>query len=148
MSAEEGKPAGGSAKELERLRDILYGEQARTTENRLADLEARLEKARGELSTSFRKEHKTLQNALEKQIKNLSQQGDANQVKAAECLDAVRLELTTDFTNRLNDQATQLLELRQQLAEISTALEENKVSRRDLGAILIEMGQRVLGEET
>ena len=49
MSAEEAKPTGSSVKELERFRDILYGEQARATEDRLGDLEKRLEKVRSEL---------------------------------------------------------------------------------------------------
>lgn len=147
MSAEETKPAGSSVKELERLRDILYGEQARATEDRLGDLEKRLEKVRSELNALFRKEHKSLQTALEKQINTLNKQLDEHEVEASERLENTRSELTNDFTNRLNDQATQLRELRQQLVEISAALEESKVSRSDLGALLIEMGQRILGEE-
>ena len=147
MSAEEAKPTAGSAKELERLRDILYGEQARATEDRLGDLETRIEKVRNELKTSFRKEHKTLQTALEKQINTLNKQLDQHEIEASERLDNTRLELTNDFTNRLNDQAAQLRELRQQLVEISAALEESKVSRHDLGAMFIEMGQRILGDE-
>jgi flagellar biosynthesis GTPase FlhF len=147
MSAEESKPIGGSAKELERLRDILYGEQARATEDRLGDLEARLEKTRSELNAMFRKEHKALETSLEKQLSELSKHQAAHEVEAAERLDTTRLELSTDFTNRLNDQAAQLRELRQQLVEISAALEESKVSRSDLGAMLIEMGQRILGAE-
>lgn len=147
MGAEEAKPTGSSVKELERLRDILYGEQARATEDRLGDLEKRLEKVRSDLNALFRKEHKSLQTSLEKQISNLSKQLDEHEIEASERLEHTRSELTDDFTNRLNDQAAQLRELRQQLVEISAALEESKVSRSDLGAMLIEMGQRILGEE-
>lgn len=147
MSAEEVKPTGSSVKELERLRDILYGEQARATEDRLGDLEKRLEKVRSELNALFRKEHKSLQTSLEKQINALNKQFDEHEVEASERLENTRSELTNDFTNRLNDQATQLRELRQQLVEVSAALEESKVSCSDLGALLIEMGQRILGEE-
>ena len=52
LSAEEAKPTSGSVKELERLRDILYGEQARATEDRLGDLEKRLEKVRSQRQLS------------------------------------------------------------------------------------------------
>jgi septal ring factor EnvC (AmiA/AmiB activator) len=147
MSTEEAKPTAGSAKELERLRDILYGEQARATEDRLGDLEKRVEKVRSELNSLFRKEQKNLQTSLEKQINALSKQLDEHQTDAAERLENTRSELNNDFTKRINDQAAQLRELRQQLVEISAALEESKVSRSDLGAVLIEMGQRILGEE-
>ncbi len=147
MSAEEAKPTGSSVKELERLRDILYGEQARATEDRLGDLEKRLEKVRSDLNALFRKEHKSLQTSFEKQISNLSKQLEEHEVEASERLENTRSELAGDFTNRHNDQAAQLRELRQQLVEISAALEESKVSRSDLGAMLIEMGQRILGEE-
>ncbi|MBT3391095.1 MAG: hypothetical protein HN413_11875 [Chloroflexi bacterium] len=41
MTAETSKPGAASPNELERLRDILYGEQARVTEDRLAGLETR-----------------------------------------------------------------------------------------------------------
>jgi septal ring factor EnvC (AmiA/AmiB activator) len=147
MSTEDAKPTAGSAKELERLRDILYGEQARATEDRLGDLEKRLEKVRTELNSLFRKEHKNLQTSLEKQINALNKQLDEHEITAAERLENTRSELNNDFTKRQNDQATQLRELRQQLVEISAALEDSKVSRSDLGAMLIEMGQRILGEE-
>ena len=147
MSQEETKPQAGSAKELERLRDILYGEQARATEDRLGDLETRLEKVRNELQSLFRKENKALESSLEKQLNQLTKNLDMHKTESAEKLDATRLELTTDFKNRHNDQASQLRELRQQLVEISAALEESKVSRSDLGAMLIEMGKRILDEE-
>ena len=147
MSSEEAKSTTGSAKELERLRDILYGEQARATEDRLGSLENRLEKVRSELNALFRKEHKALQTSLEKEINTLGKQLDEHEAAAAERLENARSELTNDFTNRLNDQAAQLRELRQQLVEISAALEESKVSRSDLGVMLVEMGQRILGEK-
>ena len=147
MNTEEAKTTAGSAKELERLRDILYGEQARATEDRLGDLENRLEKVRNELNSLFHKEHKNLQTSLEKQISALSKQLDEHAIEAAERLENTRSELNNDFTKRHNDQAAQLRELRQQLVEISAALEDSKVSRSDLGAVLIEMGQRILGEE-
>jgi methyl-accepting chemotaxis protein len=129
------------------LRDILYGEQARATEDRLGDLETRLEKVRNELQALFRKENKTLETSLEKQINQLGKNLDTHKTESAEQLDTTRLELSTDFKNRHNDQAAQLRELRQQLVEISAALEESKVSRSDLGAMLIEMGKRILDEE-
>lgn len=43
MTEATSKPTTTSPNELERLRDILYGEQARVTEDRLKALEARAE---------------------------------------------------------------------------------------------------------
>jgi flagellar hook-associated protein FlgK len=147
MSNEEAKPTGSSVKELERLRDILYGEQARATEDRIGSLENQLEKVRSDLHSLIRKENKNLQSSLEKQIQTLSKQLDDFTVESSERLENTRTELSTDFSKRFNDQSAQLRELRQQLVEISAALEESKVSRSDLGAMLIEMGQRILGED-
>ncbi len=50
MTAELSNPVQSSSNELERLRDILYGEQTRTTETRLTALENRMSALEKQLS--------------------------------------------------------------------------------------------------
>lgn len=51
MTEETARPTTTSPNELERLRDILYGEQTRVTEDRLKALEARAEALEKQLSS-------------------------------------------------------------------------------------------------
>ncbi|MBC8333237.1 MAG: hypothetical protein H8E28_14750 [Anaerolineae bacterium] len=55
MTAGTSKPNATSPNELERLRDILYGEQARVTEDRLTELEARAATLEKQLSSLAKK---------------------------------------------------------------------------------------------
>jgi hypothetical protein len=132
----------GTINELERLRTILYGEQAQATEDRIRDIQTSLKTLESEINAKIQKGEKSLSNQIDLVNKKL----DIQISESAEQLSNTRLELEKDFTNRHDDLADQLRELRQQLVDISAALENSKVSRSDLGSMLIEVGQSLLGE--
>ena len=90
-------PADATATELDRLREILYGTQARTTDKRLLDLEVRVETQRRELTESL----------LEKT--NLLGESAGSQ------LAAVRKDLSDRLERQITDQAAQLRMAQQNL---------------------------------
>lgn len=84
--------------ELERLRDILFGSQARTTERRLEELSSRLETWRYELTNLLSERVTTLNDSLSGQIT------------------AVRKDLTERLNKQTSDQMAQLRQLEQKLS--------------------------------
>jgi hypothetical protein len=90
-------PADANGTELDRLREILYGTQARTTDKRLLDLEVRVETQRRELTESL----------LEKT--NLLGESAGSQ------LASVRKDLSDRLDRQVTDQAAQLRMAQQNL---------------------------------
>ncbi len=90
-------PADATATELDRLRDILYGTQARTTDKRLIDLELRVETQRRELTE-----------ALLEKTNSLSE-------SASSQLAAVRKDLSDRLDRQVTDEAAQLRTAQQNL---------------------------------
>lgn len=221
-------PPGSTPADLERLREILYGSQARTTEKRITDLENRLIMLRQEMndllekrfnsvahdassqvnstnkelserltqvsteqSAQLRGVQQTLENQLQKQETDLNTQIRTTRRELSERLEALQTEqatqlrdvqrelnqridtLTSDFfaqlrqmqkelserldqINNAQSERTQTLQqesrqrddtLRQELILLASQLDDRKVSRLDLGQLLVEMGQRLRSDK-
>ena len=201
-STQQAQSSGSLAPELERLREILYGNQARITERRLTDLESQIETLRRTLTDTLQEKVDTFASSSTAELSStrieLTQrlEGQSNEQKAAlrmtqqtlsERLDQQELEQMTELriiqkevnerldklsadvltqlrsvqrelserleqinqeqTERLrklqNDSRQRNSNLRQELLMLAASLEDNKISRHELGHMLQELGQRL-----
>ncbi|MGB0385408.1 MAG: hypothetical protein ACPGWR_11340 [Ardenticatenaceae bacterium] len=201
-SSQERSQNAPLAGELERLREILYGGQARVTERRLSDQEKQIETLRRELTDMLNEKvdnfvstsevelsstRSELSERLEQQANQqtgalrtaqhtLSERLDKQELDQVTELRTIqkdvneRLEkLGTDFVTHLrniqrelseritqinNEQTERLRQLqndsrqrnsnlRQELLMLAASLEDNKISRHELGHMLQELGQRL-----
>ncbi len=144
--------AGGaapSAGELERLRDILFGQQTREAEQRLADVESGLEALRQELTDAMAKEIEEAAAKLRGELSALSDEladarGEAEQLRQK--LEKTEAELSKKLQAAESAARERDDELQQTLAALATEIEEKTVSRHELGHLLQDLGQRVRGK--
>jgi phenylalanyl-tRNA synthetase alpha subunit len=125
MSKSDSTPAAPALaetpNELERLRDILFGAQSRTIEERLLTLDARVTQLYQELNGRLQEQERTFQTDLNTLNSTLQQTiSDAEQ------------------NSHQRDEALQT-----KLQGLDQRLEGTKVSRQELGQLLIEMGQQL-----
>ena len=121
------------ASELSRLRDILYGQQARTSEQKFQEFEGRLAQTRQELTAALTEKVEALGDALEAKI------------------NALRKDLTERLDQQTNEQKSQLQTAQQSL---TGRLEEQRteqsaqlrVAQRELGEQLDEQAKDFLGQ--
>jgi uncharacterized coiled-coil protein SlyX len=151
--------------DLDQLRDILYGNQARATENRLGDLETRVETVRRELnqefndritaladssSSQFDSTNKKITDQLAKQQSNQEAQNQSLQEKIIKLSADLSQQLEKQI-NGLNQQLTDFRtetrqrhdDLRQEMLTIGAMLDKQKAGRNELGQLLIELGSQL-----
>jgi hypothetical protein len=160
---------------LEKIRDILFGAQARDYEKRFARLEERLTKESSDLREAVRRHFDSLENYIKQEFESLTERLRAEQNERS---DAVR-GLSEDMKNsamaferrigQLDDQLArgqrelrqQILdqskslsdEIRQKHEEVSASLDrdahelrEDKASRAQLASLFTEMAMRLNNE--
>jgi len=108
--------------ELERLRDILYGEYARDTATRLTDLEAEL--------LAFRQ--KTNQ-AIDSQSSSQSNQ-----------LEVTRQDLEDKLETLTQKMTQEIADLRKEMSDHVARIEFAMTNRRVLGELLSDLSQELL----
>ena len=160
---------GKSAGDLEVLRDLIFGNQAREFALRITDLDSRLESVRRELKSeqdsraqavaktasdqnnALRKESAS---RLDKEVQIIGERIEQLTADMHELVDSTRrtLEARLDRLQEDHNERVRLLEeearrrdgdLRSELLTISAWLEDKKTSRHDLGQMLEEIGQRL-----
>ena len=160
---------GKSAGDLEVLRDLIFGNQAREFARRITDLDSRLESVRRELKSeqdsraqavaktasdqnnALRKESAS---RLDKEVQIIGERIEQLTADMHELVDSTRrtLEARLDRLQEDHNERVRLLEeearrrdgdLRSELLTISAWLEDKKTSRHDLGQMLEEIGQRL-----
>lgn len=160
---------GNNAGELEVLRDLIFGNQARDFTRRLSDLDSRLEAVRRELkteqetrtqsvakaatdqNTSLRKETNS---RIDKEIQVIGERLDQLAADLREHIDTTRRAVETRLDRLQEDTGERIRlleedarrrddELRTELLTLSAWLEDKKASRHDLGRMLEEIGQRL-----
>lgn len=159
----------GGTHELETLRNLIYGNQARASEKRVGNLERRVEAIYGELGETIRAKTQAVAGTANEQVAQLRQdllvRGDAQTADLNKRLDAI----TADFTNRLQSLEETLLArinrlqaetterlltlqedsqarddgLRQELLTLTAWLDDQKTSRYALGDLLIGLGEQL-----
>lgn len=154
-----------TSNDLEQLRAILYGNQARATEKRMTDLEARLETVRQELNDSITERVSSAAGSsaseLAKTRQELSDQLARQQADSAAQNKAweERLDrLSTDLNKKLDHQINKLRQrlddfraetrqrnddLRQEMLALGALLDNQKAGRAELGQLLVELGQQL-----
>lgn len=167
--------APGGAASLDKVRDILFGNQMRDVDRRFARLEERIAKDARDLKDEIRKRLDAFEQFVKGETESLSNQlrheqterteGDAKQ--ARELADATRAferrttTLDEQQSKNQREMRQQLLEqhqrvsddLRQQVDEVLAALareanelRHDKTDRQALAALLKEMAMRLTGE--
>lgn len=160
---------GKSAGDLEVLRDLIFGNQAREFAQRITDLDSRLESVRRELKSeqdsraqavaktasdqnnALRKESTS---RLDKEVQIISERIEQLTTDMHELVDTTRqtLETRLDRLQEDHNERVRLLEeearrrdddLRTEMLTLSAWLEDKKTSRHDLGQMLEEIGQRL-----
>lgn len=160
---------GASAGELEVLRDLIFGNQARDFSRRISDLDGRLEVLRRELKSEQESRAQTVAKTaadqtaalrkettsrLDKEVQIIGERLDAlagqlqDQMASVQHTIEARLDrMQADASERLRlleeDARQRDDDLRAELLTVSAWLEDKKTSRETLGRMLEEMGQRL-----
>jgi hypothetical protein len=160
---------GNNVGELEVLRDLIFGNQARDFTRRLGDLENRLESVRrelkGEQETRTQSVAKTAadqtlalrkeaHSRIDKEVQVIGERLEQLSADLREHIDATRRAVETRLDRMEDDTAERLRlleeaarerddDLRSELLTLSAWLEDKKTSRHDLGRMLEEIGQRL-----
>jgi DNA anti-recombination protein RmuC len=158
-----------NAGELEVLRDLIFGNQARDFTRRLTDLDGRLEVVRRELkaegdsraqsvaktaadqTSTLRKETNS---RVDKEVRMLGERLEQLSADFYEHMESMRRALETRLDRLQEDSGERMRlieedarqrddELRTELLTVSAWLEDKKTSREALGRMLEEMGQRL-----
>jgi len=133
--------------DLDQLRNILYGNQSRATEQRLTDLDSRLETIRRELSEDINERSSSVSASASKQLTD-TRQSLSDQIN----------QMSADFTQRLDKQTSDLArrlaefqvearqrddDLRLEMLALGAMLDKQKVGRDELGQLLIQLGTQL-----
>jgi hypothetical protein len=121
MSKEKPQPPSITS-ELERLRDILYGEYARDTATRLTEFEAEMSTFRQKTNLTFGEQAQT----------------HANQLEATRQDFEDKLAALTDNMNK------QFAVMRREMAEHLARIEEAMTNRRVLGQLLSDLSRDLM----
>ncbi|HSE97787.1 MAG TPA: hypothetical protein VLD57_05905 [Blastocatellia bacterium] len=162
---------------IDKIRDILFGAQARDYEKRFVRLEERLTKETSDLREAVRRHFDSLENYIRQEFETLTERLRAEQHDRAEAVQGLSQDMKNSaiaFEKRINQLDDQLSrgtrELRQQILdqsknfseeirqkheEVSAALErdsqelrDDKASRAALAALFTEMAMRLNNEFT
>jgi hypothetical protein len=171
--AEPADVAGAGS--IDKIRDILFGAQARDFDKRFARLEERLTKESSDLREAVRKRFDSLENYIRQEFESLSERLKMEQTERVEAVQGISQDMKNSaiaFEKRIGQLDDQLArgqrDLRQQILdqsrslsediqhkhnEVSAALErdarelrEDKAGRSALAALFTEMAMRLNNE--
>jgi hypothetical protein len=160
---------GGSPGELEVLRDLIFGNQARDFTKRLSDLDSRLEATRRELKAELDARTQSVAKTATDQNASLRKEANSRTDKEVQILNERIDQMSSDLhdligstrqalearLDRMQEEANERLRLledetrqrddslRVELLTLSSWLDDKKASRHDLGRMLAEIGQRL-----
>ena len=129
--------------DLDQLRNILYGNQARATEQRLDDLEARLENLNRELQDNQNDRLSTLTDSTEKQFNAVEKKLTQTNTNLNQRLDQQISELRKQLTDFRSESRQRDADLRQEMLTLGAMLDKQKTGRFELGELLVELGQQL-----
>ena len=161
---------------MDKIRDILFGNQARDYENRFIQMEEQLTREAADLRQELVKRIDTLESYIKQEIKDINQRIIRESQERSDTADAIRKEIkeNVESLNKklLNDEenlARKTTELREQILEQSktlsaeilskyeqtstdlkksaAALDDAKVNRSDLSGFFLEIAMRLSGDD-
>lgn len=159
----------GGVHELETLRNLIYGNQAKAADKRVNNLERRVESIYKELGDSIRTKTQSVAGSSGEKLAQVRQEllsrGDAqtvdlsqrldtlaadfaNQIKTLEeTIDAQIKHLHAEMTERLltaqEDSQERDDALRSELLSLTAWMDDQKASRYSLGDMLVELGEQL-----
>ena len=160
---------------LDKIRDILFGAQARDFDKRFARLEERLTKESSDLRESVKRHFDSLENYIKQEFESLTQRLKTEQNERAEAVQGISQDMKNsaialekrigqldddlargqrELRQQILDQSKSLSEdIRHKHEEVSAALErdsrelrEDKAGRAALAALFTEMAMRLNNE--
>lgn len=148
-----GKPASNDANivtsgnnSMEQIRELLFGEHQRNTEQRFANTDAGILALREQAAQDIRELEQRLSDRMDQLDKLHSGHRDALESTVQEALQA----LSRQFDQRVDDIQTQLqseqMQLARELGKEQDRLQTDKVDRRQLARLLKQMADQ-LGAE-
>lgn len=129
--------------DLEQLRDILYGNQARATEQRLDDLETRLENINQELKNNLDDQVSSLSGTTGQQFKAVEEKITQSNANLNQRLDQQISDLRKQLADFRAESRQRDTELRQEMLTLGAMLDKQKTGRTELGEMLVELGQQL-----
>jgi tetrahydromethanopterin S-methyltransferase subunit G len=129
--------------DLDQLRNILYGNQARATEQRLDDLEVRLENVNRELQNSLQDQVTTLSGSTDQQFKKVEEKLVHTNTNLNQRLDQQISDLRKQITDFRAESRQRDADLRQEMLTLGAMLDKQKTGRFELGELLVELGQQL-----
>ena len=151
-SAVEVKPASGES--LDKIRDILFGSQAREYERRFTRLEERLIKESADLRDDLRKRFDSLETYIKREIESLADRLRVEHSERADAIDQLARELkeTGRTLDKKNEQLNEHLnrserDLRDQLLGQSKALADDISLKHETMTAALDREARQLRDE-
>lgn len=136
-------PKAGSPNDLEQLRDILYGHQARATEDRLNELESRLESVNQELKINLDEQVTSLTGATDNQFKAVEEKLQQTIANFNQRLDQQINDLRKQIADFRAESRQRDTDLRQEMLTLGAMLDKQKTGRNELGDLLLDLGQQL-----
>jgi len=135
-----------STNELEKLRDILYGEQVNEINERLAALEKNLhaisEQINGQLTALDAESKQSITQQSEEMNRIASEQSKKLKEQSQGLVGQLN-DLRKQIENEANQSQKRDDGLKKELVALISKLENNKVARKDLGLALVKLGQSI-----
>lgn len=179
ISESQKSPVGAGLTEagnMDKIRDILFGSQARDYEKRFSHVEQQLNREAAELKEELLKRIDALEAYVKQEIKDLNQRIKAESSARADSKEKLQREMKDSFESlgkkilqeqeNLAEKSTQLRELileqykqltaeilskheqaSSHLKQIAQELDDTKVNRSDLSSFFLEIAMRLSGEE-
>lgn len=129
--------------DLDQLRNILYGNQARATENRLDELEIRLEDVNKELNNSLKKKFDSLTNSTNDQFKTVQEMIAKTNTEFSQRLEQQINNLSKQLSDFKAESRQRDADVRQEMLALGAMLDKQKTGRLELGDLLINLGQQL-----
>jgi len=135
-----------STNELEKLRDILYGEQVNEINERLAALEKNLhaisEQINGQLTALDAESKQSITQQSEEMNRIASEQSKKLKEQSQGLVGQLN-DLRKQIENEANQSQKRDDGLKKELVALISKLDNNKVARKDLGLALVKLGQSI-----
>jgi tetrahydromethanopterin S-methyltransferase subunit G len=137
------EPKIDTGNDLDQLRNILYGNQARATEQRLDELEIRLENVNRELQNNLQEQVTTLSGSTDQHLKAVEEKVTQTNTNINQRLDQQISDLRKQLADFRAESRQRDDDLRQEMLTLGAMLDKQKTGRSELGELMVELGQQL-----
>ena len=132
-----------SSNDLDQLRNILYGNQARATEQRLEDLEQRVENVNADLKKSLKEKFDALTHSTGEQFSAVQELLAKTNADLNKNLEQQISNLSKQLSDFKAESRQRDADVRQEMLALGAMLDKQKTGRLELGDLLINLGQQL-----